>query len=162
MKNWYVLQVLTGGEIDVQAALEQTGYQTMVLFGTRLVRSRGRWIEETKLLMPGYVFVELELTGDAWHHLNSIPKVIRILSAGQTPSPLEAHETKWLRLLEAHAKSVSDIEFLDSHTYIVRSGALMLLQDNITGINRHKRRAQVMITVAGHKHRLALSFRPVN
>ena len=57
--------------------------------------------------------------------------------------------------------SPSTIQFYDAHTYRVVDGALRSLERQITGIDRHRRRVRVMITIAGHPHRLSLSYRPV-
>lgn len=161
MMMWYVLQVLTGHEEEVQGELERAGIETMLPREARLIRRRGSWREVDYLLMPGYLFVRLELTDEAYYRINGTAGVIRILSAGGKPSPLEEHEVEWLRILAEQLGRPSTVEFLDNHTYRVVDGALRSLERQITGIDRHRRRVRVVITIAGHPHRLSLSYRPV-
>ena len=161
MTQWYVLQVLTGQEEDVQRELERHGYETLLLREMRTIRQRGSWREAEYLLMPGYLFVRLELTDEAYYLLNGTAGVIRILSTGGRPSPLEEHEANWLQILAEQLGRPSTIQFYDAHTYRVVDGALRSLERQITGIDRHRRRVRVMITSAGHPHRLSLSYCPI-
>lgn len=90
MTQWYVLQVLTGQEEDVQQELERHGYETLLLREMRTIRQRGSWREQEYLLMPGYLFVRLELTDEAYYLLNGTAGVIRILSTGGRPAARRA------------------------------------------------------------------------
>ncbi len=161
MMQWYVLQVLTGQEEDVQSALDALGHDTMLPREMRSIRQRGSWREQEYLLMPGYLFVCLELTDEVYYQLSGTAGVIRILSTGGSPCPLEEHEVEWLRILDEQLCKPATIEMLDRHTYRVVDGALRSLERQITGIDRHRRRVRVMITIAGHAHRLSLSYRPI-
>lgn len=60
MKAWYVLQVMTGTEQEVCGKLHRTGVQARAPEQKMQIRRNGQWREETRLLIPGYVFVSVE------------------------------------------------------------------------------------------------------
>ena len=67
--NWYVLHVLTGGELEVQRQLRQQGFDAIVLQEAAQIRRGGQWHTETRILFPGYVFVYMKYTASMFYTL---------------------------------------------------------------------------------------------
>ena len=65
--NWYVLQVMTGDELNVADKLRQHRIGVMVPQEQRAIRSAGSWHYKDFVLFRGYVFVKLEYTAEIYH-----------------------------------------------------------------------------------------------
>lgn len=90
----YVLRVLSGKEREVCHALERAGYTLRLPTENRLIRSGGRWQEREYLLMPGYLFIDLEKCNAAIHaRLLRTEYVSRMLCDGRR-QPVFAHSTQ--------------------------------------------------------------------
>ncbi len=162
MKQWYVLHVLSGKEDDVRQDLTSQGIEAIILTENRMIRRGGKWRQEPHLLITGYVFVNLELDDAAYHLLNRTPGVIRILSTGGKPSPLPAHEVDWLVWASSDLLEPSVIRYIDNHTYEIKAGVLLNFKNQIVGIDRHRRRVKVRLSIAGHPHTVELSYQLYN
>ena len=49
---------------------------------------RGRKVEAERKFFPGYVFVKMDLTDDAYHLIKNTPKVTGFLGADNKPMPI--------------------------------------------------------------------------
>lgn len=147
----YVLRVLSGRERDVYAALERRGYALRLPVENRMIRSGGQWKEREYLLMPGYLFIDLEKCNAATHvRLLRTKYVSRVLCDGKgEPVPLTADESAWIDVLCAALVEPSTVQLLPDGDYRVTGGALEQLTDRIVSLDRHARRAVVNIQVAG-------------
>ena len=85
MNRWYVLQVNTGCEDDVEKAIKRDVSEVGVRVFKREMMERkknawpDKWQKVLKLLYPGYVFIYCELNTDIYYSIKNIPKVIKIL-----------------------------------------------------------------------------------
>lgn len=100
MKRWYVVQVYTGFEDVVRADLLARIKEEKAedLFGDVLVPT-GKSAEflydadseKKKKIFPGYLLVQMEMTGESFRLVSVIPRVTRFLG-GETPMPLSEKE----------------------------------------------------------------------
>ena len=67
MDRWYALQVTTGAEGDVKTRLDRLTYPAMLPMKIMRERRDGRWRDETKVMLPGYLFVQAAMTAADWH-----------------------------------------------------------------------------------------------
>ena len=107
MREIYVLHVMSGMELAVQERLKCEGLtETIIPMEERLERFRGDWITRKRLLMPGYVFVYLEMNTDQYYKAWNIPGVIRFLGEIEVmDGPLVGHEKDIVKL-DRHRKKV--------------------------------------------------------
>lgn len=95
-KAWIALHVRTGTEADVLRALEaKEGAEALAPMEQILRRKDGCARRIIRPLLPGYVLVCWERSGNLWHRIRRITGVIRILGGyppgrdpGKTRSPL--------------------------------------------------------------------------
>ena len=99
MDRWYALQVTTGAEGDVKTRLDRLAYLAMLPMKIMRERRNGRWRDETKVMLPGYLFVQAAMTAADWHRIRRLPGVLRILG-GDRPSPLSDDETARIQWLD--------------------------------------------------------------
>src|SRR5438067_1855934 len=106
--QWYVVQVMAGQENKVRESLlkriktEEMGDVIFdVLIPTERVQEikRGKKMETTRKLMPGYVIVNMHLLDDnnqlvsrAWYFIQDTPGVIRVAGPKDKPVPMRQSE----------------------------------------------------------------------
>lgn len=160
--NWYVLQVMTGDELNVADKLRQHRIGVMVPQEQRAIRSAGSWHYKDFVLFRGYVFVKLEYTAEIYHIIRHLPSVIRFL--GQPPEPLWPQEVAWLKLLDQAGDPLCPTKMITLPNGKLQpvEGILCDFESEVLRINRHRRQAEVQITFAGRPHRLKLSIEILN
>lgn len=98
--RWYTVHVYSSMEKSVQRSIiERIGRSELKdLFGEVLLpiekveeARNGRKIETERRMYPGYVFVEMVMTEETWHLVNSTPRVIEFLGNNH-PVPLSDAE----------------------------------------------------------------------
>src|SRR4030042_5302749 len=96
MKRWYVVQGYTGFEDIVKLDLEKRIQENNVpdLFGEILIpkgQAASLFMPEEKdkkeKIFPGYLLIQMEMTGDTYRMIMSVPRVSRFLG-GEKPVPL--------------------------------------------------------------------------
>ena len=98
--RWYTVHVYSSMEKSVQRSIiERIGRSELKdLFGEVLLpiekveeNRNGRKFETERRMYPGYVFVEMVMTEETWHLINSTPRVIEFLGNNH-PVPLSDAE----------------------------------------------------------------------
>ena len=100
MFQWYVVNTFSGYENSVKKALEDriknAGLEEQ--FGEILIpsekvttRSGKKTVQKTNKLLPGYIFISMDLTKASWHLVQNTPKVTGFLG-GQNPKPVRKAE----------------------------------------------------------------------
>ena len=84
-KKWFVITTYSGFENKVKSALQERirQYKMEEKFGEILIPSEtvtdtakdGKQRIKTKTSFPGYVFIEMEMSENAWHVVKDTPKV---------------------------------------------------------------------------------------
>lgn len=160
--NWYVLQVMTGDELNVADKLRQHRIGVMVPQEQRAIRSAGSWHYKDFVLFRGYVFVKLEYTAEIYHIIRHLPSVIRFL--GQPPEPLWPQEVAWLKLLDQAGDPLCPTKMITLPNGKLQpvEGILCDFESEVLRINRHRRQVEMQVTFAGHPHKLKLSIEILN
>lgn len=100
MKRWYIVQVYTGYEdlvrVDLEKRIVEEGMQDFfgsVVVPTGEVASKlaGDAAAQKEKIFPGYLLVQMEMTGEAHRLVSSVPRVSRFLG-GASPMPLTDRE----------------------------------------------------------------------
>src|SRR3954466_2764307 len=133
-KNWYVVHTYSGYENKVKANLEKR-VETMGM-SDKIFRVYIPEQEETdfkdgkkrvvvRKTFPGYVFVELIMTDDAWYVVRNTPGVTGFLGSsgsGSKPSPLLEEEVVTIMKHMGMDNEVVDFEFELHETVRVNEG----------------------------------------
>lgn len=146
--KWYVLQVMTGQEDAIRDSLLRKDIHAAVPHERRVLRSGGKWLERDYILIPSYVFVQIEYTDALYYVLKSTQGVIRWLGNGSRPSPLFPDEEAWVQRWEQPLVP-SKVHFARDGTYQVIDGPLSGENIRLLKIDRHRRRAKVEINILG-------------
>ena len=126
--NWYALQVYTGKEKWVTAALQERGNEALLLLYTVVQQWSDRRMPVDRAVFPGYVFCRFDVRRRA--SILASPGVLRIVSLGRTPAPLEPGEIASLLRIADTGCSVAPVPFFKGGQWVaIRGGSL----DGVTG-----------------------------
>src|SRR3954454_8510925 len=105
-KKWYVIHTYSGYEAKVRDALQQRAKQFSLedKFGEILIPSEtvtenrpgGKTRVRQKLSLPGYIFVEMEMSENVWHLVKDTPKVTGF-TGNHTPKGVPTPQIDTLR-----------------------------------------------------------------
>jgi len=88
--RWYLVHAQTGREAVAQVNLRRQGYHTFLPGGLRTVRHARKLRTVEGAYFPGYLFVALDPTVQAWRPINGTLGVIRLFAADTRPTPVPA------------------------------------------------------------------------
>lgn len=153
----YVLQVKYRRENKVKNSLERMGFSAFCPTEEIIIRSKGKWKSQIKLIFPQYIFVECEMTSENYRKIKAIQGVARFLGI-EKPEPLPEDEKEHIMILNNNGEIVrtSEIEVAKNGTKKVVSGMLKNYEDKISFINLRQQRAGIELELYGKKHFLTL------
>ena len=162
---WYVIQVFTGREMEIaqkcRDRIMEEDEDVFVPLAERQTKIRGEWqIVRTKLF-PGYVFIETERIEDFHIRLKQIKGMTKVLRTGETMTPLQEEEERYLRRLgldeDGHVVEYSE-GYLEGEKLVVTSGALEGYEGRIKKILRHKRLVVLEVLLMGRTVEVTLGL----
>lgn len=155
--NWYVVHCLTGHEEDVRSKIKGDDIARavvpieLVVVPRRIMRERRKsnWVDVERVLFPGYVFLQADMTPAAYYNIKSIAGVIRVLGTPR-PVPLMEDEITLLLQLSVNGNPLGMSEALDEGGKVtVISGPLKGLEGNIIKLDKRRFRAKVNVAIMG-------------
>lgn len=123
---------------------------------------KGQWRAVRRQLLPGYVFVQTREPIELSHRLRAVPAFTRLLgSNGEKFMPLSADEAAWL-----DAKTDAEVPHLirmstgviEGDQVVVMRGPLKGHEYEIKRIDRHKREAELEISLLGRVKRVRVGL----
>ena len=175
VKKWYVVRAIGGQENKVKNYIENeiarlglSDYIDQVLVPTeKVIQVRnGKKINKERVYFPGYIMVEVNLSGEIPHIIKSIPGVIGFLGEvkGGDPVPLRKSEVNRMLgkvdELAIQNENVA-IPYMVGETVKVVDGPFNGFDGTIEKINEEKRKLEVMVKIFGRKTPLELSYMQV-
>ena len=172
-KRWYVVHVYSGMEKSVHKALneriERAGLQTS--FGRILVPSEevvevkgGQKSITERRIFPGYVLVEMDLTGETWHLVKNTNRVTGFLGgSGNRPTPISEKEVEKIlsQMEEGVEKPRPKILFEVGEMVRVKEGPFADFNGNVEEVNYEKSKVRVSVTIFGRATPVELDFSQV-
>ena len=167
MKRWYVVQVYTGFEDIVKKDLEirvlEEGMQDLfgqILIPTGEVASFFSDASAKKeKIFPGYLLVQMEMTGDTFRLVSSTTRVTRFLG-GESPMPLSNKEVD--RIFEQIS---GKIVVPQEKSPFVSGGEIHIAQGPFSGfvgiidkVDEEREKLTVMVSIFGRMTPVELGF----
>lgn len=170
--RWYVVHVYSGFEKKVaQSIREQAAAQGMedyienVLVPTEEIveMRRGAKVNSERKFFPGYILVNMELTDESWHIVQSQPKVTGFLGGKGKPQPITAREAE--RIIKQVSEGVDrpkpSITFEIGEQIRVADGPFASFNGFVEDVDEEKARLKVAVSIFGRSTPVDLDFTQV-
>ena len=165
-KQWYVVNTYSGHEDKVKVNLERRVvsmgledyvFRIIVAETEQPVLKDGIPTGKTKIKnsYPGYVFIEMIMTDDAWFMVRNTPGVTGFVGPGSKPVPLSEGE---IRSMGVSTKQQVEIDLEVGDTIKVISGAWADTVGDVKEINMAKQSITIDVDVFGRATPVEIGF----
>jgi len=171
-KKWYVIQTYSGYENKVRESLQQRikehgkeAFFGEVLIPTETVtepRAGGKSRVRQKNSFPGYIFVEMEMSEEAWHLVKDTPKVTGFIG-NQRPQEVKPPQIDDLRkiIVEGAVKPKPRVSFETGDEIRVIDGAFANFSGTVEEVKPDKQKLRVKVSIFGRATPVELDFAQV-
>jgi transcriptional antiterminator NusG len=169
--KWYILNVMAGQETKIASDIKSLvtrgtlkKYVAEVLVPTKPIVKikKGQKVQETQKLFPGYVFINANLSGDAYSAINSIPKVMGFLGGKNTPQPVA--EAKMLDILKLSSEQTADnknIMFEIGEVLNIIEGPFESFSGAVEDFDAEKQKVKISVLIFGRATSVELDINQV-
>ena len=162
--RWYAIQTTAGHENKVRGLLQRRIEEDPRPADTKLIRQalvpvqevieikNGKKVTAERKLYPGYVLVEMAMSQEAMHVVNSIQGVIKFVGTGKTPQPLRQDEVnRLLGIAEAvaEAEPKEEIPFLIGQVVEITEGPFSDFSGTVEEVLADKGKVRVSVSLFG-------------
>ncbi|MCS6961130.1 MAG: transcription termination/antitermination protein NusG [Deltaproteobacteria bacterium] len=167
-KNWYSVYVQSGCELKALEALKHRINQSSFKdkFGEILLPkvSQGDNESRAKKLMPGYIFIEMEMTDDTWDLVRKTPKVLGFIGGFKNPPPIPENEIARIKeIIETKGEALKvKLEFSPGDIVVINDGPFKDFTGRVTDVDNDKSRLTVEISIFGRPTPVHVDFIQVN
>lgn len=162
-KEWYVVNTYAGHENRVKENLlrrvetmQLQDYMFRIIVAEEQVIEvkNGKKVEKTKNLFPGYLFVEMIMTDEAWYIVRNTPGVTGFIGSsggGAKPFPVSDEEVESiLRKMGMHDKNVK-IDFVVGDRVKILTGPFTNTEGTVESIDAENKTAEILIILFGRE-----------
>jgi transcriptional antiterminator NusG len=168
-KQWYILHTYSGFEQKVAESLrsraEAFGYSDkigQVLIPTEeVVELRGgKKVASKRMLYPGYVMVEIEMSDELWHAVKNTPRVTGFVGGGNSPVPLSADEVNQILYRQASSaeRPRPKLTFEKNEMVRIIEGPFTNFSGKVDEVNTERNTLRVLVTIFGRATPVELDF----
>lgn len=168
-KKWYIIHTYSGFEQKVAESLrgraQAFGFADkigQVLIPTEEVVDvrGGKKVTSKRLMYPGYVLVEMEMSDDLWHAVKSTPRVTGFVGGGNTPVPLSATEVNDIlyRQRTSAERPRPKQTFEKGETVRINDGPFANFSGKVDEVNPERNTLRVLVTIFGRSTPVELEF----
>ena len=168
-KNWYIIHTYSGFENKVQESLRTRagafGFADkigQILIPTEEVVElrNGKKVTSKRLVYPGYVLVEMEMSDALWHEVKNTPRVTGFVGGGNSPVPLSPAEVD--SILNRQATSAErprpKMTFEKNDPVRIVDGPFANFSGKVDEVNPERGTLRVMVTIFGRATPVELEF----
>ena len=172
VKKWYVVTTYSGYENKVKAGLQERIRQQGMedRFGEILIPAEtvtesakdGKQRVKTKTSFPGYIFVEMVMSENAWHIVKDTPKVTGFIG-NQRPQEVKPPQIADLRkgIVEGAVKPKARHQFQEGDEVRVVVGAFANFSGTVEEVKPDKQKLKVKVSIFGRPTPVELEFSQV-
>ncbi|MDI6795499.1 MAG: transcription termination/antitermination protein NusG [Desulfatibacillaceae bacterium] len=167
--QWYVVHVYSGFEAKVKTALEEkvAASRHKDQFGQVLIPTeqvvelvKGKRKTSQRKFYPGYILVQMELTDETWHLVNSTAKVTGFLGGRNQPTPLSDEEASRIvdQIESGKLKPQPKYFFEAGEEVRVIDGPFTNFNGTVEAVNPEKGKIRVLVSIFGRATPVELEF----
>lgn len=158
-KRWYVVNTYSGHENRVKENLERrvetmgiqdSLFRIVVAEEPEIEIKNGKQVEKMHNLFPGYVFVQMKMTDEAWYVVRNTPGVTGFIGSsggGAKPFPVADAEMESILRRVGDTETRVSVDFGVGDTVEILSGPFKDKRGTITSMNDQTQVANVAISL---------------
>ena len=168
-KKWYIIHTYSGFEHKVQESLrtraDAFGFADKI--GNILIPTEevvelrnGKKVTSKRLVYPGYVLVEMEMSDALWHEIKNTPRVTGFVGGGNSPVPLSADEVNSILYRQASSaeRPRPKMTFEKNDSVRIIDGPFANFSGKVDEVNTERGTLRVMVTIFGRATPVELEF----
>lgn len=170
--SWYIINTVSGHEARVARAIraeaEKAGIVDLfqdVVVPTESVSEikKGKKVQSTKNIFPGYVLLKMELNDITWGLVKRIPNVAKFLGAGGKPAKISEEEADRILKQIEDGQVVREIQgsYEASESVKIIDGPFETFTGVIEVVDQERRRLKVLVSILGRETPVELEFSQV-
>ncbi len=168
--NWYMLHTYSGFEMRVEKQINELkrtaqdkGLIHRVLLPTEKVMERGKDGQKkttTRKLFPGYLMVQMTMTDESWHRVQSIPKVTGFVGGKNRPAPMGSDDVRKILALvqQGQENPGPKVKFDIGDEVRVIDGHFGGFNGIVENVNHDKGKLRVSVSIFGRQTPVELDF----
>ena len=167
--HWYALGTLSGMEKKARELLlegiRQSGYGDRfgeVLLPTEKVveMAAGKKRQRDRLIIPGYMFVQMVLDDETWHLVKNTQKIIGFIGDDKNPKPMSEKEVGRLRQdnEDGAVRPKAKQTFEEGSNVRVVDGPFLNFSGVIEEVMPQKQKVRVLVSIFGRATPVELDF----
>ena len=171
--RWYVIHVYSGFEKKVAQSVRESAlkkgledYFSEILVPTEeVVELRaGKKVTSKRMLYPGYVLVQMDMSDQLWHEVKNTPRVTGFVGGGNSPVPLTADEVNSIlfRQQTSAERPRPKVNFERGETVRIVDGPFANFSGKVDEINPERNTLRVLVTIFGRSTPVELDFLQVS
>ncbi len=169
-KEWYVVNTYAGHENRVKDNLEKRIatmgisdylFKVVVAEEVQIEVKNGKSKEVVRNIFPGYLFVEMIMTDEAWYVVRNTPGVTGFLgSYGGGAKPLPVREEEMLNVLRriGQADKSIEVDYKVGDAVKILSGPFSGMEGTVDAMNDETQVATVLIILFGRETPTDISY----
>ena len=168
-RKWFIIHTYSGFENKVAESLrtrsEAFGFADkigQILIPTEpVVEMRGgKKVTSKRLVYPGYVLVEMEMSDALWHEVKNTPRVTGFVGGGNSPVPLSADEVNQILYRQASSaeRPRPKMTFEKNDSVRIVDGPFASFSGKVDEVNPERGTLRVMVTIFGRATPVELEF----
>lgn len=162
-KQWYVVNTYAGHENRVKENLEkrlmtmgisEQLFRIVVAEETQIEIKNEKSKEVVKNIFPGYLFVEMIMTDDAWYVVRNTPGVTGFIGSsggGAKPIPVKPEEIEAILRRIGQSDKKIEVSFKVGDAVKILSGPFSGMEGTIESMNDETQVATVLIILFGRE-----------
>ncbi len=170
--RWYIIHTASGSEKQAkQMILEQLSKHNMSSYVIDIIIpavevpeiKRGKTIISEKKILPGYIFIKMDMNDEVWHIITSIPKITGFLGNHSKPQPVNDRKIEDMLLqVESKTKDINLTKLYEIGEQVtVVEGPFDGFAGTVEDIDSEKLRLKVSISIFGKATPIDLNFNQV-
>ncbi|MBL8015206.1 MAG: transcription termination/antitermination factor NusG [Candidatus Doudnabacteria bacterium] len=165
--KWYVINIFSGYEKKVSSqitqrvkanGLEDQIVEVLIPTQQKIVAQAGKKKSVEEKMLPGYLFVKMQLNEQTFHVIRNTEGVTGFLGVGKKPTPLSEAEIKAMIALSEVETPSYEASFKLGDSVKVTSGTWKDFVGKIHEINKDKGQVVVLLSLFGRETPVTLDF----
>ena len=162
-KRWYVVNTYSGHENRVKENLEKrvesmgiqdSLFRIVVAEEPEIEIKNGKQVEKMHNMFPGYVFVEMMMTDEAWYVVRNTPGVTGFIGSsggGAKPFPVAPDEMESILRRMGKSDKKVEVDFAVGDTVKILTGPFTGMEGRVSSMNDQTQVANVLTMLFGRE-----------